>query len=102
MARHAGAVKPADELGSPEVSALLEMLEAAPLNMRRFVQATRASPARARTALTRLTDAGLVEVERLKQGATEISEIAFTKLGREVAAHFAAADRAMARARAKR
>lgn len=92
----------ADELGSPEVSVLIRMLDGEPMNMRRFSAGCRSSPARARTALARLTEMRLVEVEQLGEGAVKISQIDLTKLGREVAGHLASANRALERGKPKR
>gem|GEM_PF-2865291 len=100
--RHAEAVVAVDELGSPEVSVAIRMLEGEALNMRRFIAACQSSPARARKALSRLEELGLVRVERLDQGATQVSRISLSPLGKEVATHFAAASGAMEKAKRKK
>jgi hypothetical protein len=72
------------------------------MNMRRFVAACQASPARSRMALERLVKLDVVDVEKSEQGALEIVEITLSRTGREVAKHLANADAVLARARARR
>lgn len=92
----------ADELECPEVSVLIRMLEGEALNMRRFIAACQSSPARGRKALAKLEEMGLVKVERLDQGATQVSSITLSAVGREFAGHLLAANGVLERAKRKR
>jgi Mn-dependent DtxR family transcriptional regulator len=100
-------MKAPDPLDTPAVGGLAEMLQAErdgkpPLNMRRFHLACRCSPERSRQTLKALEAAGLVAVDRNKQGRTEILTLRLTPAGREVAIHLAAAHETLKRLQAPR
>lgn len=97
---HSRPVARVHDLESPELSALLGLLDDhEPLNMRAFSVAARVSPATARGVLDKLRTLGAVTVQGEERGATKVLSISLTPLGRALATHVREMDALLARRR---
>lgn len=80
-------MRPLDEFGCAEMSALVRLEERGPVTFRGFAHATRAGPVTARRAHERLARLGLIETSETVRGATRVFTITLTPRGRAVARH---------------
>lgn len=83
-------MRPLDELGSPELSALVRLAARGPVSLRGFSHAARAGPVGAKRAHDRLVRLGLLESVETPQGAARVRRIVVSARGRAVARHLEA------------